>query len=88
MPVHTDWKKVVVIALMIGGILSLHYLILPYIGYRPAVYRMLFYLPLVLGSLWFGLKGAIFVCASVSILYLPYTIYHDTVARIFVRRFL
>ena len=73
MPVHTDWKKVVVIALMIGGILSLHYLTLPYIGYRPAVYRMLFYLPLVLGSLWFGLKGAIFVCASVSILYLPYT---------------
>lgn len=73
MPVHTDWKKVVAIALMIGAILSLHYLDLPYIGYQHAVYRMLLYLPLVLGSLWFGLKGAIYVCASVSIFYLPYT---------------
>ena len=73
MPVDKEWKKVVVISLMIGAILSLHYLTSPYMGYRHAVYRMLFYLPLVLGSLWFGLKGAIFVCASVSILYLPYT---------------
>ena len=70
---NREWTKVVFIALMIGGILSLHYLTLPYMGYRPAVYRMLFYLPLVLGSLWFGLKMAIFVCASVSIVYLPYT---------------
>jgi two-component system sensor histidine kinase HydH len=74
MPVDKNWKKVVVISLMIGGILSLHYLNLPYIGYQHAVYRMLLYLPLVLGSLWFGLKGAIYVCASVSIFYLPYTI--------------
>jgi hypothetical protein len=73
MPVDKNWKKVVVISLMIGAILSLHYLTSPYMGYRHAVYRMLFCLPLVLGSLWFGLKGAIFVCASVSILYLPYT---------------
>ena len=35
---------------------------------------MFFYLPLVLASLWFGLKGAIYVSASVSILFLPYAI--------------
>jgi two-component system sensor histidine kinase HydH len=73
MPVDKNWKKVVAISLMIGAILSLLYLTSPYMGYRHAVYRMLFYLPLVLGSLWFGLKGAIFVCASISMLYLPYT---------------
>jgi len=50
MPVDKNWKKVVVISLMIGGILSLYYLTLPYMGYRHALYRMLFYLPLVLGS--------------------------------------
>lgn len=74
MSVDKEWKKVVVISLMIGAILSLHYLTLPYMQYRHAFYRMLFYLPLVLGSLWFGLKGAIYVCASVSMLYLPYAI--------------
>ena len=61
-----------VIALMIGIIVSLHYFTLPYMGYRHAFYRMLFYLPLVLGSFWFGMKGAMYVCASVSVLYLPY----------------
>jgi two-component system sensor histidine kinase HydH len=74
MPVDKDWKKVVIIALMIGVILSLHYFTLPYMQYRHAVYRMLFYLPLVLGSFWFGLKGAIYICASVSMLYIPYAI--------------
>lgn len=71
---HKQWTKVVVVALMIGGILCLHYFTFPYMRYRHALYRMLFYLPLVLGSLWFGMKGAIYVCATISILYLPYAI--------------
>lgn len=69
---NEKWTRVVVIALMIGGIVCLHYFTLPYMGYRHAFYRMLFYLPLVLGSFWFGMKGAMYVCASVSLLYLPY----------------
>jgi signal transduction histidine kinase len=59
---------------MIGGIVYLHYFTLPHMLYHHTVYRMLFYLPLVLGSFWFGLKGAIYVSASVSIAYLPFAI--------------
>ncbi len=59
---------------MVGGILSLHYLTFPELKFYHAVYRMLFYLPLVLGSLWFGMKGATYVCTSVSVLFLPYAI--------------
>lgn len=66
--------KVATIALMIGGILCFHYFTLPHMRYHHAVYRMLFYLPLVLGSLWFGLKGALYVSGSVSVLYLPHLI--------------
>ena len=33
---------------------------------------LLFYIPLVLGSFWFGLKGAAFVSAFVTIFYSPY----------------
>jgi two-component system sensor histidine kinase HydH len=66
--------KVAMIAVMIGGILCLHYLTFPDLRYYHAVYRMLFYMPLVLGSLWFGMKGAAYVCISVSVLFLPYAI--------------
>ena len=31
-------------------------------------------MPLVLGSLWFGMKGAIYICISVSVLFLPHAI--------------
>ena len=66
--------KVGIIALLIAGILGLHYYTFPEMRYHHAIYRMLFYLPLVLGSLWFGMKGALFVCTSVSVLFLPYAI--------------
>jgi len=65
---------VVIIAVMIGGILCFHYLTFPELRYYHAVYRMLFYLPLVLGSLWFGMKGAVYICVSVSVLFLPHGI--------------
>lgn len=68
--------KAVAIAFMIGGILFLHYFTFHGMKFHHAVYRMLFYLPLVLGSLWFGLKGALYVSVSVSILFLPYAMIH------------
>lgn len=71
---HNAQKKVVIIAVMIGGILCFHYLTFPELRYYHAVYRMLFYLPLVLGSLWFGMKGAVYICVSVSVLFLPHAI--------------
>jgi signal transduction histidine kinase len=66
--------KIVIIALMIGSILSMHYFTLHNMRYHHALYRMLFYIPLALGSAWFGMKGAMYVCGSVSILFLPHAI--------------
>ena len=63
-----------VIAAMIGSILCLHYVTFPELIHYHALYRMLFYVPLVLGSLWFGIKGAAYVCISVSVLFLPHAI--------------
>ncbi|MBL7205542.1 MAG: hypothetical protein ISS63_14635, partial [Desulfobacteraceae bacterium] len=67
-------KKVGIIAVMIGGILCLHYLTFPELRYYHAVYRMLFYMPLVLGSLWFGMKGAVYISLGVSVLFFPHAI--------------
>ena len=71
---NRKWTKMVVIALMIGAILSLHYFTFHGMKYHHAVYRMLFYVPLVMGSFWFGLKGVIYIGASVSLFYLPYVV--------------
>jgi two-component system sensor histidine kinase HydH len=74
MAAHKRWKKILIIGLMTGGILFLHYFTFPDLKYHHAVYRMLFYLPLVLGCFWFGLKGAVYISAGVSASYLPYLI--------------
>ena len=57
---------------MIAAILCLHHFTLPQEAYLHAVYRILFYLPLILGGLWFGLRGALLVCGTVLVLFLPY----------------
>ncbi len=69
---HNRNLKLVVLAVLIGGILALHYLTLHEKALHHAVYRMLFYLPLVLGSFWFGLRGAAGVSAAVALFYLPF----------------
>jgi signal transduction histidine kinase len=65
-------SKIAIIAVLIGGILALHYLTVHERVFRHAVYRMLFYLPLVLGSFWFGLRGALCVSAAVAVFYFPF----------------
>jgi signal transduction histidine kinase len=58
----------------LGAILLLHYLTFDNMKYEHAVHRMLFYIPLVLGSFWFGFNGALAVSAAVILCNLPYAI--------------
>lgn len=74
-PIASDRKtlgKILVLAVMIGTILYLHYFTYHGLKYHHALYRMLFYFPLVLGGFWFGLKGSMAVCAFVTVFYLPF----------------
>jgi signal transduction histidine kinase len=72
MPDHKKLRKILVIGLTIIALIGLHYFTPHEIRYQHVVYRMFFYLPLVLGSFWFGLKGGLFVSGSVMIYYLLY----------------
>ena len=72
MPERARSARIPAIVLLIGAILCLHYFTRYDLRYYHAFFRLLFYVPLVLGSFWFGLKGALSVCASVTALYLPY----------------
>lgn len=60
------------VSLLVLAIMVLHYFTSVELKYHHAAYRMLFYLPLILGSFWFGLKGAIFTSAVIIIIYLPH----------------
>ncbi|MFC1869249.1 PAS domain-containing sensor histidine kinase [Thermodesulfobacteriota bacterium] len=75
MAVQEKQLKITLIVFLILVILSLHYFTMHEKVLHHAVYRMLFYLPLVLSSFWFGLRGAILVSITVSLLYLPYVIF-------------
>ncbi len=73
----SDQKKItriLVIALTIAAVIGLHYFTPREMRYQHVVYRMFFYLPLVLGSFWFGLKGGLFVSGIVMMYYLPYLV--------------
>ncbi len=50
----------------------LHYSTVERIHALHDIYRELYYIPLLVGALAFGLRGAIFTYLLVSILYLPY----------------
>jgi len=74
--IHGKDKRVMGIALMIAFILGLNYFTHYAFAYEHALYRVLFYLPLVLGTLWFSLRGAIIISLSILLLYLPYGFEH------------
>jgi len=73
---YEQWKKVGIIAALITGVLCLNYVTPLIEGYKHALYRALLYIPLLLGAFWFGIKGAVYVAASVIILFVPYALVH------------
>jgi signal transduction histidine kinase len=72
---HSKWVKIAILAVMIGGLLFLHYLPFHGLQFHQAVFRMLFYLPLILGTWWFGRKGTYWVLATVSPPLVPFALY-------------
>jgi len=70
------WLKIGLTSGLLIGISLLHYLTEPHEMELHAVHRRLYYLPLVLASFWFGIKGALAVSISAIALYFPYALYN------------
>ena len=67
-------EKTFKISLVIGvilGISLLHYLTQRQERYYHLFYRELYFLPLILAGIWFGLRGAILSSLFISLFYLP-----------------
>ena len=64
------------IVLMIIALTGLNYLTYYGLTYQHAFYRILLYIPLVLGSFWFGIRGSVIIAISTIVLFFPYIMAH------------
>ncbi len=68
--------KIILIATLVLGITGLHIMTSQKQELSHIFYRELYFLPLILTAFWFGLRGALITSLSVTIIYLPYTLFH------------
>jgi len=64
--------KISIIAILVVGISSVHYLLALTQQHYHIFYRELYYLPLIMAGLWFGLRGALATSISITICFLPF----------------
>jgi signal transduction histidine kinase len=66
--------KILFIVILVGAIGSLHYSTQHSQIYHHIVYRELYFLPLILGGFWFGLRGGLITSFSIVASYMPFVI--------------
>jgi len=67
-------RRIALIVLLTAGITALHYSTTVHADHYHDIYRRLYYIPIVLGGLWFGLRGGVIVAASISLMYAPHVL--------------
>ncbi len=63
--------KLAILVLLTGLTLSLHYMVFPFPHWIHLVHRRVCYVPILLGGLWFGLRGGLAVAAVISAVTVP-----------------
>lgn len=71
-----DFTRMIVTALMVGVTTWLHFVTQENQYYDHIVLRELYFLPILLGAFWFGLRGGLATSLSISALYLPLVLMH------------
>ncbi len=67
--------RLAALLLMVGAITALHYLTATHHSTVHDIYRRLYYLPIVLGGIWFSLRGGVGTGLLVSFLYAPHVLF-------------
>ena len=70
------YLRLAIIAGLLLLITALHYLTTTQKVGAHDVYRRLYYVPIVLGGLWFALRGGILTAILASLLYMPHVLFH------------
>jgi signal transduction histidine kinase len=72
----TFFLRVTVIAALLLSVTALHYMTTTQLVNAHDVYRRLYYVPIVLGGIWFALRGGIATSILASLLYVPHVLFH------------
>ena len=67
--------RIAVIVGMLVAISALHYLTTLQMQHAHDIYRRLYYVPIVLGGLWFTLRGGLATVIAASLLFLPHVVF-------------
>jgi len=67
-------RPVILVSLMLG-ITCLHYLTTTQKAEYHDIYRRLYYIPIILGGLWYALRGGVATSIAISILYAPHVVF-------------
>jgi two-component system, NtrC family, sensor histidine kinase HydH len=76
LPRKTLFVRLTIIAGLLLLVTALHYLTTTERVEAHDVYRRLYYVPIVLGGIWFALRGGIVTAILASLLYVPHVLFH------------
>lgn len=63
------------LALFIVAVSLLHYLTPLHLHYLHDIFQRLYYLPIILAAIWFGLRGGLVCSLAVSVVYAPHVLF-------------
>ena len=72
----TFYLRLTIIATLLLLVTALHYLTTTQEVNAHDIYRRLYYVPIVLGGVWFALRGGIATSILASLLYMPHVLFH------------
>jgi signal transduction histidine kinase len=75
-PKKTLRLRVAIIAGSLLSVTAMHYLTTTQLDGAHDVYRRLYYVPIILGGVWFALRGGIATSMLASLIYMPHVLLH------------
>jgi signal transduction histidine kinase len=69
---ETRWRLFIIV-LLVAGISSIHLFVSRDLEKGHIVARELYFLPIILSALWFGMRGALLTSITITLFYLPYS---------------
>jgi len=72
----TLYKRIAIVAGLLLIVTAMHYLTTTRLVTAHDIYRRLYYVPIVLGGVWFALRGGITTSIMASLLYMPHVLFH------------
>lgn len=72
----STYFKICLIGFLVSLTTFLHFSTQQNLHYYHIIFRELYFLPILLGAFWYGVRGGLMIAVGISVLYLPVVIMH------------